>query len=273
MFTKALAIKEMDEKGVGLALLADMNDVDKDDDAYTKGAFSWKADGQWAPILPAHNWKEMPFGKARVFEQDGEALAEIKLNLDTAAGRDWHAAIKFDLETGQPVQQWSYGYDVLDHAIEMRGGKKVRNLKKLSVLEVSTVIVGAGNGTRTLEMKGASLKDRDFAATVEQLQQMAGAIDANPDLLSATGWKQMADIGRRIDAIVKAGVKAKEAGDGMARCEMCEEDFAADEMDGGKCRGCSKKSVGGDGGEADRAIAAFLHTSVKHHLPKKIDQK
>jgi hypothetical protein len=236
MLTKALAIKEMDEKGVGLALLANMADVDKDGDTYTKGAFSWKSGGQWAPIVPAHNWKEMPFGKARVFEDSTEALAELKLNLDTIAGRDWHAALKFDLETGVPVQEWSYGYDVLDHINEMRGGQKVRNLKKLNVLEVSPVIVGAGKGTRTLEMKGVSMKDGDFAATVEQLQIMAAAIDANPDLLSATGLKQVSDIRGKIDALIAA----------KERCAVTK----------------------GDGGAADRAMAAFLHTSVKHHLPK-----
>lgn len=235
MFTKAVAIKEMDEKGVGLALLANMADVDKDGDTYTKGAFSWKSGGQWAPIVPAHNWKEMPFGKARVFEQGDEALAELKLNLDTQAGKDWHAALKFDLETGQPVQQWSYGYDVLDFSNDIRAGQKVRNLKKLGVLEVSPVIVGAGKGTRTLEMKGVSLKDSDFAATLEQLQVMAAAIDAEPDLLSATGMKQAKDIRAKLDELIAA----KERGD--------------DE---------------GDGGAANRAIAAFLFNSVKHHLPQ-----
>ena len=235
MFTKALAIKEMDEKGVGLALLANMADVDKDGDTYTKGAFSWKSDGQWAPIVPAHNWKEMPFGKARVFENGTEALAELNLNLNTTAGKDWHAALKFDLETGQPVQQWSYGYDVLDHSNEMRSGQKVRNLKKLGVLEVSPVIVGTGKGTRTLEMKGVSMKDGDFAATVEQLQIMAAAIDANPDLLSATGLKQLGDIRGKIDALIAA----KQAG-----------------------------AATGDGGAADRAIANFLFNSVKRHLPQ-----
>lgn len=239
MFTKALAIKEMDEKGVGLALLANMADVDKDGDTYTKGAFGWKSDGQWAPIVPAHNWKEMPFGKARVFEEGTEALAELNLNLNTTAGKDWHAALKFDLETGQPVQQWSYGYDVLDHSNEMRTGQKVRNLKKLGVLEVSPVIVGAGNGTRTLEMKGVSMKGDDFTATLEQLQIMAAAIDANPELLSATGMKQIADIRSKIDAMIAA-----------------------------KERGEQTSAAKGDGGAADRAIANFLFNSVKHHLPQ-----
>jgi hypothetical protein len=239
MFTKALAIKEMDEKGVGIALLANLADVDNDGDTYTKGAFSWKGSGQWAPIVPAHNWKEMPFGKSRVYEEGGSALAELKLNLETTAGRDWHSALKFDLEIGQPVQEWSYGYDVLDHSFEMRGGQKVRNLKRLDVIEVSTVIRGAGKQTGTLEMKGVSLKDADFTATLEQLQVMAAAIDANPDLPSATGLKQLGDVRAKIDALIEV-----------------------------KQRGKDTSEEKGDGGLADNAIANFLLHSVKHHLPK-----
>lgn len=235
MLTKALAIKEMDEKGQGLALLANMKDVDNDGDTYTKGAFAWKSGGQWAPIVPAHNWKEMPFGKARVFEDGDEAVAELKLNLDTNAGRDWHAALKFDLATGSPVQQWSYGYHLLDFANENRGGQKVRNLKKLGVLEVSPVIVGAGKGTRTLEMKGVSFKESDFAAILEELQTMATAIDANPELMSATGIKQLSDIRAKLEEIATKERSLTETG---------------------------------DGGVGDRAIAAFLFNSVKHHLPK-----
>lgn len=245
MLTKALAIKEMDEKGVGLALLAKLDDVDKDGDTYTKGAFAWKTGGQWSPIVPAHNWKEMPFGKARTYEQGEEALAEIRLNLDTQAGKDWHAALKFDLETGQPVQQWSYGYDVLDYTLENRAGQKVRNLVKLDVLEVSPVIVGAGKGTRTLAMKGAgmkgvAMKEEAFAATLEQLQEMAAAIDANPGLLSATGLKQARDIRASLDQMIAA----KQAADADA--------------------------ASGKAGDpiADRAIAAFLYNSVKHHIAK-----
>ena len=234
MLTKALAIKEMDEKGQGLALLADMADVDKDGDTYTKGAFSWKSEGQWAPILPAHNWGQMPFGKARVYEDGTKALAELKLNLDTNAGRDWHAALKFDLKTGQPAQQWSYGYDILDFANETRSGQNVRNLKKLSVLEVSPVIVGAGKGTRTLAMKGVSFKGSDFAAILEQLQTMASAIDANPDLMSATGIKQLSDIRAKLEEIETKKRDTTQVG---------------------------------DGGVGDRAIAAFLYQSVKRHLP------
>jgi hypothetical protein len=243
MFTKALAIKEMDEKGVGLALLATLSDVDHDGDTYAKGAFAWAGDGQWAPIIPAHNWSHMPFGKGRVFEEGDEALAELKLNMDTAAGRDWHSALKFDLSTGQPVQQWSYGYDAEEYSNETRGGQKVRVLEKVRVMEVSPVIRGAGKRTGTRSMKGVSLKEADFTATLEQLQEMAAMIDANPELLSATGVKQAKDIRATLDAMIAAK----------------ERPSTGSASDGGG---------NGDGGVGDRAVAAFLFRSVKRHLPQ-----
>jgi Caudovirus prohead serine protease len=207
---KSLAIKEMSDSGAGLALLANLKGVDNDGDTYAKGAFDWKSGGQWASMVPAHNWKEMPFGKAHVYEEGDTAFAELKLNLDTGAGRDWHSALKFDLATGNPVQEWSYGYDVLDHSFEMRSGQKIRVLKQLEVIEVSPVMRGAGKGTGTLEMKGVSLKDSDFAATLEQLQTWATALDSNPGLVSATGLKQLGEVHVAIGRALEARAKGAE---------------------------------------------------------------
>jgi Caudovirus prohead serine protease len=219
---KSLEIKEMSDSGAGLALIANLKGVDNDGDTYAKGAFSWKGDSQWCSMVPAHNWKEMPFGKARVYEEGDTAFAELKLNLDTVAGRDWHSALKFDLATGNPVQEWSYGYDVLDHAFEVRSGQKVRVLKQLEVIEVSPVLRGAGKGTGTLEMKGVSLKSDDFATTLTQLQDMASALDANPALLSATGFKQLGEIHVAIGRAVEAQSK------GQSPVETAQRDLAAE---------------------------------------------
>ena len=168
--TKQLSVEKMDDAGHGLARIAVLSAVDHDGDTYAKGAFSWKAKGdQWVPILPAHDRKAMPLGKARVFEDGDAAYAELHLNLDTEAGREWHKHLKFDLETGGAVQEWSYGFDVLDHAKERRGGNQVRVLKQLDVHEVSPVVRGAGKGTRTLGMKSLDDDDDDAIAAGERL--------------------------------------------------------------------------------------------------------
>lgn len=200
MLVKSLTIKEMDDAGKGVALLANMTEVDSDGDTYAKGAFDWQGGGQWTQMIPAHDRRAMPFGKARIFEQGGEALAELNLNLDTQAGKDWHSTLKFDLATGEPVQEWSYGYQVLDSVKEQRAGKTVRVLKRLDVDEISPVIRGAGVGTRTLSMKSAELKDAHFVPLIASLGELAAALPEDATVLSATGLKQLEEIERALGA-------------------------------------------------------------------------
>ncbi len=214
MQTKTLTIKAMDDSGKGLAELATLALVDHDGDTYAEGAFGWKEGGQWAMMLPAHDRRAMPFGKARVFEDNGKAMAELFLNLDTQAGKDWHAALKFDLATGNPVQEWSYGYSVLDADYQVRGEERVRVLKRLEVDEVSTVLRGAGVGTRTVAIKGAALREEKFNALMAELSELTDAISATPDAVSAVGRKQLADIQAALAKALEAGSVMSTEGNG-----------------------------------------------------------
>jgi len=217
MKTKALTIEKMDEAGSGLARIATLSAVDLDGDTYERGAFGWKeGGGQWVPILPAHDRRAMPLGKAWVYEEGDAALAGLHLNLATQAGKDWHATLRFDLDKGNPVQQWSYGYDIVDADFEQRGEKRVQVLKRLDVEEISPVIRGAGVGTATLSIKGAALKDAHFAALVGELGEVADILDAGPETLSATGIKQLAEIHRALGDVLAADVTRKTVPDDSA---------------------------------------------------------
>jgi hypothetical protein len=145
-------------------------------------------------MIPAHNRQAMPFGKAWLFEQDGWALADFTLNLATQTGKEWHETLKFDLATGQPVQEWSYGFQTLDYAFEQRDGMQVRVLKKLDCDEISPVLRGAGVGTGTLSIKAVALKENHFAGLIEALGELATVTAADASVLSATGCKQLEDI-------------------------------------------------------------------------------
>ena len=123
MFTKNLTITAMDETGLGLARIAQLSAIDSDGDTYQPGAFSWMdGGGQWCAIIPAHDRRAMPLGKAWLYEEGDWALAKLHMNLETQAGRDWHQALKFDLATGKAVQEWSYGFEVLDADRQQRAG-------------------------------------------------------------------------------------------------------------------------------------------------------
>lgn len=235
MNRKALTIKSMDEAGTGIARIAILSAVDRDGDTYQPGAFSWKEGGhQWVQILPAHDWRAMPLGKARVYEAGDEVLADLSLNLDTQAGRDWHAALKFDLAKGTAIQEWSYGFDVIDMDYQVRGDSRIRVLKQLDVMEVSPVLRGAGVGTGTVAMKGAALLPGRFDAVITDLADMAAAIDGDPTRLSATGLKQLTDIHAAMGKVL--GGETPPKGDPGLRPE-------------------------------DAAVGDFMRRLARHHLP------
>lgn len=221
MQIKSMTIKSMDEAGKGLAELATLSAVDNDGDTYDRGAFAWKAGGhQWAMMVPAHNRRAIPFGKARVFEDGDKAYAELNLNLKTSDGRDWHEALLFDLATGDPVQEWSYGYNIVDMDYRVSGNSRVRVLKKLDVDEVSPVLRGAGVGTRTIAIKGAKLRDEHFAGLIIGLGELATAIDNDPTMVAAAGLKQLGDIRDAIDRVLAGGddgVHSDEVKNALAR--------------------------------------------------------
>jgi HK97 family phage prohead protease len=191
MLTKNMTVTEMGETGKGLAILARLSEIDHDGDTYAKGAFSWKGD-QWCPLIHHHDRYQMPFGKARVYEEGDVAYAELHLNLETSTGADWHKALLFDLATGKAVQEYSYGFDVIDADYNITADRRTRVLKQLDVHEVSTVIRGAGRGTGTLSMK--ALKEAGFAPLIAGLGELAEALGGDPASLSATGRKQLEEI-------------------------------------------------------------------------------
>lgn len=146
-------LKALDDAGVGSAVFATLGVIDKDGDVTLPGAFG----SQDVVIVPAHDWTHVPIGRATIREHGNEAIADFRLNLDIAAARDWHAALKFDLATGRPLQEWSYGFHVSRESRGEHGGRQVRFLEALDVHEVSPVLLGAGVGTRTLAAKTADV--------------------------------------------------------------------------------------------------------------------
>ncbi len=208
---KSLTVKAMDDAGRGLARIATLSSVDHDGDTYAKGAFGGQDGEQWVSILPAHDRKAMPLGKARVYEDGDAAYAELYLNLNTEAGRNWHQTLKFDLEKGRSVQEWSYGFGVVDFAMEHRDGKKVRVLKKLDIHEVSPVLRGAGKGTRTLTMKshddlGSRLETliNEISEIVVQAEMKTAQTDIDGSTMGDNEMALLVTLRDRISEIVDA---------------------------------------------------------------------
>mgnify|MGYP000977370160 CR=1 FL=1 len=130
------------------AIFAYFDVIDKQGDVTEPGAFT---EGQKVKIAAwGHDWYKLPVGKG-VIHQDGEkAWVDGKFFLDTEGGRETYQTVK-NLEE---LQEWSYGFEVLESGQGEVDGDKVRILRKLSVFEVSPVFIGAGNGTQTTVIKG-----------------------------------------------------------------------------------------------------------------------
>lgn len=149
---KGLQLKLQDEAGAVRAVFATLNVVDKDGDITVPGAFESGAE----VIISAYGHQSwggsLPVGKGVINEVGNEAVFEGRFFLNTTHGRDTYETLKGLGER----QEWSYGYNVLDSEQQTIDGKSVRVLKKLKVVEVSPVLVGAGVNTRTLAVKGAT---------------------------------------------------------------------------------------------------------------------
>jgi len=173
MLTKAYegALKQLNEQGEGIAVIATLGVIDRDGDLTEPGAFG----EQTVPVVYAHDWGgRPPIGKAVVREERHEAVAAFRLNLKTSGGREVYEALRFDLEHPPAKQQWSYGFSIAKDGGSAAGtfeGQPVRFLKKLQVHEVSPVLLGAGVNTRTVMVKRRSAM-KDLWLTVDQVNRL-----------------------------------------------------------------------------------------------------
>ena len=141
------------EEGKFSALFAPFNVVDKHGDLTMPGAF-----GSQQVIVSAYghgSWREgidvLPVGRGRIFDGEKGGVVEGQFFLNTIAGRETYLTIK---GLGD-LQEWSYALPEIDYEMRTIDGENVRVLKKIKVNEVSPVLMGAGIGTHTMDIKKA----------------------------------------------------------------------------------------------------------------------
>ncbi len=140
------------------AVFATLGVVDHDGDVTLPGAFK---EGQHVRMYLSHDTSTYMIGKGQIGTRGDKAILTGRLNLKTDLGRNVYEALKFDLEHGQPLQEWSYGYTVEDFEYSTVQGQTVRLLKALDVSEVSPVALGAGIGTMTASVKRRQLLESE----------------------------------------------------------------------------------------------------------------
>ncbi len=232
---KTVEIKALDDSGVGVAKIATLNVIDSDGDVTRPGAFG----EQEVKVLPTHDWGSVPLGKGTIKESGDDVLVDFRLNLDTVAGKEWYAALKFDLEHGQPLQEWSYGFTIPKEGSEdgLVDGREVRILKAVKVHEVSPVVLGAGVGTGTLAVKN---KAPEGITLTEEITRALAGLKSATDRLEKVRAMRAEGKGRPLTDERKEQIEdLREGLEGMRRI--------AEELDA-----LAKKASPADGGEAAR---------------------
>lgn len=162
VFQAPIELKEDGKPGEFSAVFSTFNVIDHDQDVTLPGAFS---DGQKVRISYwGHRWHDLPVGRGVVHADDEKAWVDGMFFLDTEAGMETYKTVKNLAE----LQEWSYGFDIIESKSGQFEGDDVRFLSKMTVHEVSPVLLGAGIGTQTVAIKGTSQEDPEEPEAPEE---------------------------------------------------------------------------------------------------------
>ena len=181
---------KLDEAGAVTVAFSRLNAIDSDTDVTFPGALPA---GKAVPMSAyGHtSWDgALPVGKGTIREQGDLGILDGAFFMDTDQGRNAYNTVKAMAD----LQEWSYGYAVLDGGPGTFDGKRVRELRKLDVFEVSPVLKGAGVGTSTLAIKsGAPGSETPYAEHASWLREAVAAFversDARIEMRSKEGRK------------------------------------------------------------------------------------
>jgi hypothetical protein len=158
------------EQGLVEAVFSTFDVIDKDGDVTRKGAFTNGA----RVVMSAYGHKswdgELPIGVGTIEEVGNTAVFKGRFFLDTQHGLDAFRTVKALSE--HDLQEWSYSLHDVETERGTVDGKAVRILKKITVKEVSPVLIGAGVNTRTVGVKG---RRKQMESTISDLLETAAA--------------------------------------------------------------------------------------------------
>lgn len=193
MDTKSLGPVEIKDavKGEFSAVIATYGVIDKDSDVTLPGAHK---DGQNV-VVSAYNHSVMkgdpPVGTGTLRVERNRTVVAGRYFMDIPEARSAFMAMKALHEQG--IDEWSYGFDVLDSEMGEKDGRRVRFLKAQDVFESSPVIRGAGIDTRTLAAK--TLTDGVSAEVIDltkerpvEVDYKAAAIKSHHASITAQEW-------------------------------------------------------------------------------------
>lgn len=186
---KALSLSLPDDAAPGAvqAVFSTFDVLDKGRDVVKRSAFA-DLDGAEVPLIWAHDWASMAVGKGTIRVQPRQAVFDGTFHLQTEHSREAYATVK----AMGALQEYSYGFEIAPDGwkFDEADDGPVRLITKIArVFEVSPVLVGMGEGTRTLAIKGLLDELTDSKAgrrlSAASLARIQAAIEALGALLEA----------------------------------------------------------------------------------------
>jgi len=190
---KTFQVKANDE-GQLQAVFSTFGVVDHDGDIVEATAFT---SGQPVIMVWSHDWTD-PVGKGLVEVTSAEAIFNGRFFMDTVRGQEAYKTVK---AVGD-LQEYSWGFQVLDAAWEQRDAETIRVIKRAELFEVSPVLKGAGIGTRTLALKGRSLSN-ELETVLAAVNSLGERLRSVKGLREKEGRTLSVEYQRKLDTIAK----------------------------------------------------------------------
>lgn len=151
---------KLDSDGEGTfeaVFIGDMAAVDRDGDSYDPGAIGEQevVISQWNHGSWGQGADALPIGVGEIFERGSsprKAIVRGEFDREDDAAARTYRKLKYLVGKGRNVE-WSYALPDVDYRFEEREGRDVRVFTRISVPEVSPVLMGAGVDTELLSIK------------------------------------------------------------------------------------------------------------------------
>jgi HK97 family phage prohead protease len=185
--------KTFDEPGSFELAVSVYGNVDLDGDIVEPGAFARSlagSKGRKHPVVWSHQVRIPPIGVCD-YSDSGEKLIQ-RGTLFVGSGDRPHALAN-EVYNGMKhgaINQASFSYDVIDSSRDTMGGKTVRRLKELALLEAGPCVFGANPDTHVVSPP----------KTLAAMRELLGDVQA--DLMEELGRKAM--YGTSTDYLVQA---------------------------------------------------------------------